>query len=155
MITERGRVIAVTDGKAWIQTIRLSACQSCSARAGCGQRALAGVSGGRANQVLVANTLGAAVGDEVSLAIAESALLRASLLVYALPLLLMVVGAMAGHQWAPGSDAAAMMAAVVGLGLGFWLARLAQRGLGPACTPQLVRIEQAAIPAPESVSGPC
>lgn len=142
MITERGRVIAVTGDQAWVQTLRLSACQSCSARAACGQRALASVSGGRANQVRVANTLGASVGDEVSLAIAESALLRASLLVYALPLLLMVVGAIGGHQWAPGSDAYAMAGAAAGLALGFWLARRTQSRLGRACLPQLLRIER-------------
>ncbi len=143
MITERGRVIAVRDGQAWVQTIRQGACQSCSARAACGQRALASVSGGRANQVLVANTLDAQVGDEVSVAIAEQALLQASLLVYALPLLLMVVGAIAGHQLAPALDAYAMAGAAAGLGLGFWLAHRVQARLGGACTPQLLRIEHA------------
>lgn len=148
MITERGRVIAVRGGQAWVQTIRMSACQSCSARAACGQRALASVSGGRANQVLVANTLDAGVGDEVSVAIAESALLQASLLVYALPLVLMVAGAIAGHQWAPTMDLYAMAGAAGGLGLGFWLAHRAQGMLGRDCTPQLVRIEQVAAQSP-------
>lgn len=149
MITERGRVIAVRDGQAWVQTIRHSACQSCSARAACGQKVLAGVSQGRANQVLVANTLNAAVGDEVSVAIAESALLRASVLVYALPLLLMVAGAIGGHQLAPEVDVYAIAGAAAGLGLGFWLAHRAQGSLGRACTPELVRIEAPAGQAPE------
>lgn len=148
MITERGRVIAVDGGQAWVQTIRLSACQSCSARSACGQRALANVTGGRANQVLVANNLNASVGDEVSVAIAESALLQASILVYALPLLLMVTGAIAGHQWGPATDTYAMVGAAGGLGLGFWLAHRAQSHLGRACTPQLLRIEQVAAQDP-------
>lgn len=103
MITETGKVVAVSGDRVWVQTIRISACESCSARSGCGQRALAGVSGGRANQVLVANHLNARVGDEVTVAIEESALLGASLLVYALPLALMVLGAVSGHQLSGGA----------------------------------------------------
>lgn len=123
MITETGRVVAVKDGKAWVQTIRASACESCSARGGCGQRVLAGASSGRANQVLVSNHLNARVGDEVTVAIEESALLSASVLVYGLPLLLLVLGAVAGQHWLPGPDAGAIAGAVAGLVAGFAIAR--------------------------------
>lgn len=161
MITETGRVVAVNGDQVWVQTIRQSACQSCSARQGCGQRVLAGASGGKANQVLVANTLGAKVGDEVTVAIAESALLSASLLVYALPLLLFVVGALAGQQWLPMvdagglggagglgdvgdlGDAGAVVGSLLGLGAGFLAARRLTRRAGVGYTPELVRIQPA------------
>lgn len=142
MITETGKVVAVSGDRVWVQTIRASACESCSARNGCGQRALAGVSGGRANQVLVTNTLGARVGDEVTVAIEESALLGASLLVYALPLVLMVVGAVTGHQLSEGQDAAAMLGAALGMAAGFIFAR--RVGANPArdYEPRLLRAGQ-------------
>lgn len=140
MITETGRVIALQGDQAWVQTIRQSACGSCSARQGCGQRVLASASGGRANQVLVANSLGARVGDEVTVAIAESALLSASLLVYALPLLLFVAGALVGHRLVPGSDAGALTGALLGLGAGFLGSRLLNVRIGDKGAPELVRI---------------
>ncbi|AZT83078.1 sigma E positive regulator RseC/MucC [Marinobacter sp. NP-4(2019)] len=139
MITENGRVVAIDGERAWVQTIRNSACQSCAARHGCGQRALAGVTGGRANQVLVANELDARVGDEVTLAIDEAALLRASLLVYAVPLLLMVTGAVLGHG-AGGQDLVAIAGALTGLAGGFMLIRWLQRRSAHRYEPRLIRI---------------
>lgn len=142
MITETGKVVALSGDRVWVQTIQSSACESCSARNGCGQRALAGVSGGRANQVLVINSLDARVGDEVTVAIEESALLGASLLVYALPLVLMVLGAISGHQLSGGHDAAAMFGAALGMAAGFMVAR--RVGSNPAgdFEPRLVRVRQ-------------
>ncbi|GGC81027.1 SoxR reducing system RseC family protein [Marinobacter halophilus] len=140
MITETGKVVALKDDNAWVQTIRASACQSCSARSGCGQRALAKVSGGRANQVLVANTAGAKVGDEVLIGIDEQSLLTASLAVYGLPLVLMVVASIASHRWFGGTDAVAISGALVGLGLGFWWARRWQSGKGDRYRPRMLRV---------------
>ncbi|MDL0430555.1 SoxR reducing system RseC family protein [Marinobacter sp. TBZ242] len=142
MITETGKVVAVSGDKVWVQTIRASACSSCSARHGCGQRALASVSAGRANQVLVANTLGARVGDEVTVAIDESALLGASLLVYALPLLLMVAGAVLGHHLSAGHEGAAMLGAAAGLAVGFLAARRGQSRSAGTWEPRLVNVRQ-------------
>lgn len=123
MIHETGIVISVNGNEAWVQTIRESACQSCSARHGCGQKALATLSGGQARQIRVINSLDACPGDQVTVAIEESALLRASLLVYAMPLVLMVlVTAMAGALL-PGRDGMAMLFAIVGLASGLVVAR--------------------------------
>ncbi|MDI9246125.1 SoxR reducing system RseC family protein [Marinobacter sp. CHS3-4] len=140
MITEQGKVIAVTGDQVWVRTIRSSACESCSARSGCGQRVLASASNGRANQILVTNHLGAQVGDEVAVAIEESALLTASLLVYAVPLLLMVLGAVVGQQWLPAQDMGAIIGALAGLGGGFALARRIQSRPGHRYEPTLIKI---------------
>ena len=126
MITETGKVVAVTGEHAWVQTIRTSACESCAARNGCGQKVLASATGGRANQVRVVNSVNARVGEDVTLGINESALLGASLLVYALPLLLMVAASIIGHQLSDESDLAAMAGAVVGLAFGFLISRKLQ-----------------------------
>jgi len=142
VITESGRVVAVSGNTAWVQTIRQSACQSCSARSGCGQRVLAAASGGRANQVQVLNTLNANVGDNVTLGIAEQALLQASLLVYALPLLLMVAASMTASLLVPGSDGVAIVAAGLGLGTGFVVARLLQRRMPGDYQPHLMKVNK-------------
>ncbi|MFL1406095.1 SoxR reducing system RseC family protein [Marinobacter sp. M1N3S26] len=123
MIHETGTVISVSGNEAWVQTIRESACQSCSARHGCGQKALATMSGGQSRQIRVFNTLDARPGDQVTVAIEESALLRASLLVYAVPLVLMIVATGLAGALLPGRDGLAILAALVGLGGGLWLAR--------------------------------
>lgn len=126
MISESGTVIAVKDDEAWVQTIRTSACESCSARAACGQKVLAAATSGRANQICVKNRLDARVGDQVELGIPESTLLSASLLAYGLPLALMVLLAvMADAVW-PGSDLAALIFGIGGLGIGLVLTKMAQ-----------------------------
>lgn len=140
MITEQGTVIAEKDDRVWVQTIRQSACESCSARSGCGQRVLASATGGRANQVLVDNTVSARVGDEVMLGIDEQALLVASLVVYAVPLVLMVLASVVGHQLSGGSDLWAIVSAVAGLGVGFGLGRKLQSDRGDRYQPRLLRV---------------
>lgn len=144
MITETGTVIALKGEQAWVQTIRQSACENCSARSGCGQRVLASASGGRANQVLVHNTVSAQVGDDVTLGIDEQALLSASLMVYALPLLLMVLASIAGHRLSGGMDAGAIAGAVTGLAAGFWIGRRLQTGRGDRYQPHLLRVNRIA-----------
>jgi sigma-E factor negative regulatory protein RseC len=103
---------------------------------------LAAASGGRANQILVMNSVNARVGDEVTIGIDEQALLGASLLVYALPLILMVVASVLGHQLSGGHDGAAMLAAVAGLAVGFFAGRKWQRAGNRDYEPHLVRVNR-------------
>lgn len=139
MITETGKVVALKGDYAWVQTIQNSACQSCSARSGCGQKVLAAATGGRANQVLVKNAVEAQVGDEVTIGIDESALLGASLIVYALPLVLMVVASIIGHRLSGGQDIWAMAGALSGLVVGFVSSRYLQGRGGQRYEPRLLR----------------
>lgn len=144
MITENGKVIAVNGDRVWVQTISASACQQCSAQKGCGQKALAQMSGGRANQVLVANTINAKVGDEVTLGIEESALLGASVLVYAVPLVTMLLATIAGHNLSGGQDIGAILGAATGLGAGLLATRFLQGRRGEAYEPKLLRVNHIA-----------
>lgn len=140
MIQEHGQVIAVVEGDIWVQTIRQSACQSCSARQGCGQRVLAGATSGRANQVRVVNTLGAVVGDTVVVEMDEAMLLRASALVYGVPLLFTVVAAVVAQTWVAAADGVAIAAAGVGMASGFWLSRRLQKCQGHRYQPRLAKV---------------
>jgi len=142
VITETGKVVALKGERVWVQTIRASACQSCAARNGCGQKVLAAATGGRANQILVTNTINARVGDEVTIGIDEQALLGASLVVYAIPLILMVVASILGHHLSGGQDIAAMFSAAGGLALGFLVVRKLQRPGITDYEPRLVRVNR-------------
>ncbi|MFW5824367.1 MAG: SoxR reducing system RseC family protein [Marinobacter sp.] len=140
MIHETGTVISVSGDEAWVQTLRQSTCQSCSARHGCGQKALAGLSSGQSRQIRVPNTLQARPGDQITVAIAESALLKASLLVYAMPLLMMVVATALAGLLLPGHELAAVLAAVSGLGSGMMVARWYSRSGAARWQPVMGRL---------------
>jgi sigma-E factor negative regulatory protein RseC len=127
MIEERGRIVALQGNQAWVQTLRQNACQSCRARSGCGQRALHELSGGKARQVRVDNALQAQVGDQVLLGIGETALLRASVLVYLVPVLGLLAGALVGDRVAGLGDGGTILAGALGMALAFLLVRMCQR----------------------------
>lgn len=123
MIEEDGLVVALNGQRAWVQTIRVSTCESCSAKASCGQSALSKLSQGKANQVLMDNALGARVGDTVTIGIAEEALLQASFWVYLVPLLMMLVVAVGVQAlWQP-PEFWVVLSGGGGLAAGFFIAR--------------------------------
>ncbi len=99
MIEETGRVLEVRSNGVMVETIRQSACSSCSAAKGCGQKMLASVGQGQRFEVLASNPRRLIIdaGDQVVLGLAESALLKASMLAYLFPLIAMIVLAGAGE----------------------------------------------------------
>lgn len=123
MLEETGVVVAIDNDQAWVQTIRKSACSSCEAKSGCGQGVLARMSDGKANQVLVNNSLDLAVGDEVLIGIPEDLLIKASLMVYLLPLLAMIVAASATEKWLAPGDGWVALAGGTGLAVGFLMVK--------------------------------
>lgn len=123
MLEEKGYVVAVDGHRAWVQILRQTACQSCEARKGCGQSTLAKMSGGKASQVLVNNALNLNVGDEVLLGISESAMVRASLMVYMFPLLAMIVFAVLATQLFPANQLFISLGGLLGLAAGFGFVR--------------------------------
>jgi sigma-E factor negative regulatory protein RseC len=97
MIEEQGQVVDVQGEFAWIESERTTTCGSCAVRKGCGTSAIAKVLGQRRVRLRVLNRIDAHVGDQVVIGIAESGLLRGSLAVYAVPLLGLFAGALAGQ----------------------------------------------------------
>ena len=127
MLEEAGSIVALDGNKAWVQTIRKSACSSCEAKSGCGQGVLASISDGKANQVLVDNTLNLNVGDEVLLGIPEDLLVRASFMVYFLPLIMMICAASATEKWLLMGDGWVALAGLLGLIVGFIMVNIYSR----------------------------
>lgn len=140
MIEETARVIEVRGQQALLQTERKHACQSCSVKSGCGTSTLAKVVGQRSSQIVVENTLNAQVGEQVTVAIEESALVQGSLLVYMLPILLMLgLGMLA--EWLFANELLTILLALAGLVLSMLVVRylLFSGSLKKSIQPHLIR----------------
>ena len=104
MIEETATVVAVEGRYVLLQTQRQSACHSCSVKTGCGTSVLSQVVGQRSSQIRADNTLALKVGDEVVIGLLENSLVKASLLLYALPILFMLVAGVVGDYLAQSYD---------------------------------------------------
>ena len=93
MIEEQGRVAAVDGDSVWVETVKSSTCTSCSARLGCGQHLSEKYrSNNSSAYIRVSSQWPLSEGDRVIVGIPESSLLRASALMYLLPLVMMMAG---------------------------------------------------------------
>lgn len=110
-----------------VKVQRSNACESCSLKSGCGQSALTKLSSSQCLELEVENTLNAQVGDEVVIAIPESGLMSASLRVYFMPLILMVLGAILGDIIHPVNELWTIILSISGLISGFAWARFSSQ----------------------------
>jgi sigma-E factor negative regulatory protein RseC len=93
LLTKTGVVKAVQGRMALVVTRLEPECESCKAKDAC-----TSLGGGGANaEVRARNTVGAEPGDVVTIGIRGSSVLKASFLVYMLPILAMVGGIVLGH----------------------------------------------------------
>lgn len=133
MLEETGQVVRIDGTGAWVETRRQSVCSGCAAEKGCGTATLSKVLGQRRTLMRVLSNVQLQVGDQVVIGIAEQALVRGSLAVYALPLLLLLLGAVLGEVGAGNGlwDNAELGSLILGLGglaAGLlWLKRFTQR----------------------------
>lgn len=120
MVTENGIVVRTEARRAWIKTVKSSACEGCGSRDLCDS--------GKECEVEVANTVDAGVGDEVVIGFASGSLVKVTFLLYMVPVICMIAGAAVGLRIAPtyGVDESAMSAALAfaSLGLAFLFLRL-------------------------------
>lgn len=114
------RVVAVADGKAWLEPEPAAACGGCAAKAGCGTAYIRPAKGGR--RFAVADDFHARVGDRVVIGLDQAVLTRASAVAYLIPIAL-VVGMAVLASLLGASDAGTAAASVVGLAAGVGLAR--------------------------------
>nr|CAX83973.1 Positive regulator of sigma E activity [uncultured bacterium] len=116
------RVVSLEGGTAWLEPEGMSSCGGCKSSGLCGTKGFFGSSmDGR--RFPLENKVGLTVGERVVVGTYEDSLMRAALVAYAVPLLVMLVAAVVG-QAMTGSDVVAVGGAVLGLGLGILLARL-------------------------------
>ena len=114
MIREQATVLAVNGNYVEIEVQRQSSCGDCSLTNSCGVGALGRLLG-RRNKLTIHNSeLNLKRGDHILLGIVERGLLKASLLVYGLPLLMLFVAGMIAHLSSGGSEIAVTALSVGG-----------------------------------------
>jgi sigma-E factor negative regulatory protein RseC len=127
-----------------VETIQRSGCHGCAAKSACGTGLLGDYLSG-ASRIRVAlnghNLAEISLHDRVVIGIPENTLATGALRVYLLPLLMLVIGALAGEKLA--GEAGAVFGALCGLLAGAAAVRWHSRrqAANPAYIPQLLRIE--------------
>jgi len=133
MLEETAQVVRINGNEVWVETQRRSSCSSCSAEKGCGTATLSKVLGNRRNVVRVLSAMPLRVGDRVVIGIREQALVRGSLAVYAVPILLLLLGGLIGELGAEqfiweNAEFASVTLGISGLIAGLvWLRRFTRR----------------------------
>lgn len=125
MLEKRAVIVETHDDYALVQASETNGCDLCSGK-GCGSSKLGRLFCSKPRLFKVENPINAGAGDQVIITIADGAVLRGIGLVYVLPLLLSIAGAVSGNTMAGQSgqsDAYAAMGAVLGLVIGFVMAR--------------------------------
>ena len=124
MIEQVAHVQAIDQTSVWLDTLRLSTCNSCSMKSGCGQRLMNQVTDCKRSRIElpIPQYMTLNVGDEVVLGIPQKAFIKASVLTFAMPLVWMLACALLA-QWLTLSEPATVVAALLGLGLGLLFLR--------------------------------
>lgn len=141
MIEEHGRVVSVEAGAAWVETVRKSTCSSCGARGGCGQHLIEKYKTTNSHSYIRAtiDNLPVHENDEVIIGIPENSLMKASMAVYLLPLLAMMLAIWGASSLALG-DLATIALALLALGLSFVAVHLFGQQAGDMCKVSVVRV---------------
>lgn len=129
MLETRAIVIQVDGTYALVQADPVSGCEQCNGK-GCGSGKLSRLFCSKPRLFQVDNTIQAAVDDEVIVSVAEGAVLHGISMVYVLPMLLLLFGAILGSQLgatAQQSDIYAAIGAMAGLVVGFAFAKWKSR----------------------------
>lgn len=140
MRQEEGIVIkAASHDRAWVETIRTSACEGCASKDSCH-------ASGKQMEVCAINDAGAKVGDRVVVSIGTGTLLKMSLLAYIFPVFALMVGAGICNALAPSLGVNPSLAAALGgfgsLAIAFVIIRLFEGRIaqGEAYTPRITRV---------------
>jgi len=96
MATEKGIVTKIDSTTAWVKTKKTHACEACAARSSCNV-----MGGGKEMEVEAINYAGAKVGEKVVISFETSPLLKATFMLYVLPVLFLMAGAFIGNKMAP------------------------------------------------------
>ena len=110
-----GRVTSVTDGTAQIRFLRGSACAHCGACLTVGDSEM---------EISLPNTLGAKEGDRVAVDLSPKRVVQASLIAYAVPLVLLIAGVIIGSRFA---DWMGLALGLVACGISYLILRFVEK----------------------------
>ncbi len=118
MIEERAKITAILSNASspmvLLEVERKTACGLCGQTQGCGNKVWGNLLGHQQSGFAAKNNIGATIGQSVIVAIDESAVMQAALLLYFAPLVLMLLSA-GLCQWFFQSNGIAILGATVGL----------------------------------------
>lgn len=136
MLDTRAIVIRLEGEEAVVEAVHGGGCGACTGGS-CSSSSMSKMLCVKPRQFRVRNQIGARIGQEVEVSVAEGALLRSALTLYALPLAFLFAGAVAGSGAA--GDAGAAAGAAGGLLTGFALARhITRRQQGRASSSPII-----------------
>lgn len=152
MLEETAQIVAVEGAEVWVEIERRSSCSSCAVNSGCGSAALAKVLGQRRNRVRALTHIPLSVGDRVVIGVREQAVVRGSLAVYAVPVAMLLLGAVIGELGArqflwQDAETASLVLGVGGLAGGLWWLRAFSRRIRHSADYQPVVLRRLAKPA--------
>ena len=129
MIEELAVVVKIDNHQVWVESGQSSGCGGCQQKASCTTNAIGSVL--KKKSVPVDCDIQLKTGDEVVVAIDENLLLRASLLLYLMPLIALFTGAGIAEWMLPDNDQYADLwiagSALLSFLLSLWLINKAQR----------------------------
>jgi len=156
MIEENAIVVGLEQNAAMLEIVRRTPCGLCGQTRGCGISLWGRLFGHRKNIFKAVNQINAKVGDSVIVGIEEQALLISSLMVYGIPLIAMLAGALlvggifagdSNHVNPGHADFYAAMGAIAGLIIGLlWLkGHAAGRSMDARYQPVILRADNSVV----------
>jgi len=141
MATEEGIVIRAGGDSVVVKATKTDACEACTARSSCHV-----LGGGKEMEISALNPVGAKVDDRVLLSFDTSSLLKASFLLYIVPVIALLAGAVAGNflslsmGWDPSIGACILAFVFVALSAVFVKAKGNAMGKKSGYQPRAIRI---------------
>ena len=146
MIQQQATVLAVNGKHVEIEVQRQTSCGDCSLSKSCGVGALGRLLGRRDKVIITNSELNLKRGDHILLGIPERGLLRASVLVYGLPLLMLFAAAMIAHLLIDRSEIAVVAFAVAGFLGGLYVSSiLVNKRYATQLNPQVLQVNNEPI----------
>ncbi len=142
MMDQEAIVARVEGDQAYVEVGEGAGCGRCHEAGGCQSGVLGQLFRFGPRHYRIANSIGAVPGDHVIVQVASGSTLRAAMLIYVLPMVCLLLGAVAGTAVGGDgdNDAAAAMGALLGLAVGILSGIVVRRcAIGRVGDPVLVR----------------
>ena len=124
MIKETATVSRLEGNRAVIEMQRQGVCGHCELSSGCGTGAIGRLLGHRNKLLKITNEQDLKPGDQIILGIQDGAYLKASLVIYGLPLTGLISGGLISQWFFGESDLKALVGAAIGMSLCLYISKL-------------------------------
>jgi len=114
MIEESAIVTGLDGDLAMIQMLRQGTCSQCELNSGCGTGAIGRMLGHRSKLLTIKNNYNLKPGDSVLLGMPDKAYMKASLLIYGLPLVGLIAGSLLAQALFGNSETITILFAIAG-----------------------------------------